>query len=226
MEIVDQPNLYDVNNVYPILTSILIFILQTVLTLLDTNSYVKEVGISNMGDSIISKAKFYLSYFSGYITYVLKTIVGLVGLWVLLTVIRCSFVIIFNLAQPLAEGAKLAEEFRGSMFYKLRVAMQSNAMYVLGMMFIDRFFAKFLIFGPLLILLAMVGISFFMYERKAMLTMLEEGELDKAQGILNTMHHHCMFFLMIVIIVIIVSVVRTYTNVFGVLNPTTIAAPA
>lgn len=219
MEIVDKPNLYSPDNFRFVFVAVFLYILQTIITLLDTNTYIKEVGISNIGDSIISKAKFYLSYFSGYITYFLKTVVGLIGLWILLTVIRCAFVVIFNIAKPLGEGAKLMEEFRGTMFQKLKTAMKDNATLILGMMFIDRFFVKFLVFGTSLLLVLMVGMAFFLYERKALMVMLEDNDIERVQSTLNTIHHHCMFFLMILIIVLIVSVVRTFVSVYSYENP-------
>ena len=219
MEIIDKPNLYDIGNAWPMIISVALFILQTIISLIDTNMYIKDAGISNLGDSIVSKAKFYMSYISGYITYILKTSVSLFGLWVLLSVIRASIVVIFNLVIPVGEGASLAQEFRGTMFYKLKVALKSNAMFIFGMFFIDKFFVKFLVFGTVIMLLSLVGVAFFMYERKQLITMLEDGELEKTQRILNTMHHHMMFYIMCLVIIIITSIVRTYSRTFEALHP-------
>ena len=219
MEIVDKPNLYDIGNAWPMIISVSIFILQSVISLIDTNMYVKDVGITDMTSSIVSKARFYMSYVSGYITYVLKTAVSLFGIWVLLTVIRASIVVIFNLVKPIGEGAKLAQEFQGTIFYKLKVSFKSNAMFVLGMFFIEKFFVKFLVYGILIMLLSLVGIAFFLYERKQLLNMMDDGELEKTQHILNTLHHHMMFYMVCIVFIIISSVVRTYTRTFDNLNP-------
>lgn len=217
MEIIDKANIYDPDNVGIIFVSVALFVLQTVLALMDTNTFIKDFGVGDATDSIISKARFYYSYFAGYMTYFLKLTVSLFSLLILLTVIRAGVLAIWNILRPVQAGK--GDEFRGSMYSMLKIAAKSNALWVLGVYHMERFFKTFLVFSPLLILLITLGFSIFLYERKSLEEMKDEENIQRVHNVLNTLHHHNMFFLVFAVFAVIIYIVSNYVQTFARINP-------
>lgn len=218
MELINKMELYSPNNAIPVLVSIALFALQTVLALMDTNTYIKDMGII---DTVISKGKFLYSYVAGFYTYFIKLTVQLFSLFVLVSVIRVVVVTVFNILRPLPGGAmgKAAEEFQSSMFAKIKEALKSNILWLLGIYLIDRFLASFAIFGPVLLFFAIMGFSLIMYYPKGIQPLMDEGEDESAVQILNTYHHHMMFFISLVVTALILYILSLYALIFAYLNP-------
>lgn len=217
MEIIDQMDLYNPDNTIPILISIVLFSLQTILALIDANSYIKDAGIA---DTVISKGKFLFSYIAGYFTYILRLTVQAFSLYILLTVIRIAIVTIFNILRPLTGGGKGADEFRGSLFYKLKVALKNNALWILGFYMLDMFLMAFFVFGPLLIIFIIIGFAVLIYNPSAIKRVdEEEGETEKAMKMLNTIHHHMMFFISLVVVMLIMYIIGVFARTFAAMNP-------
>lgn len=220
MEIIDKANIYDPDNAGIIFTSVALFVLQSVLALMDTNTFIKEFGVADATDTLITKARFYYSYFAGYMTYFLKLTVSLFSLLILLTVIRAGILAIWSILRPI-QGNK-TDEFRGSMYSMLKIAAKNNALWVLGVYHMDRFFTNALVFTPLLILLITLGFCIFIYERKSLeKNKDEDNDIQRVHNILNTMHHHHMFFLVFVVFAVIIYVVSNYVTTFARINPLT-----
>jgi hypothetical protein len=217
MEIIDQMDLYNPYNTLPILVSIVLFCLQTVLALIDANTYIKDSGIA---DTVISKGKFLYSYIAGYFTYILRLTVQAFSLYILLTIIRIAIVTIFNILRPLTGGGQGADEFRGSLFYKLKVALKNNALWILGFYLLDMFFIAFFVFGPLLILFITIGFAALIYNPQDIKRIdEEEGETEKAMKMLNTVHHQMMFFITLLVVMLIMYIIGVFARKFAAMNP-------
>ena len=218
MEMISIHDMYNPDNAAPVIVSILLFILQSIVALIDTNTIVKDIGI---GDSVITRGKFLYSYISGYFTYFLKVTVLLFTLYVLLTIIRAAIVTIFNIIKPLSSGsaAQMDADLRGSMFQKLKEALKENAMWLMGIYFIDMFIYAFVVFGPLIFFFIIVGYCIIIYDPRSLRKMEEDGENEKALQILNTIHHHIMFFLTICIAILIIYMIMLFGHNFAEFNP-------
>lgn len=218
MEMISVQDMYNPDHAIPILVSILLFILQTIVALIDTSTYIKDIGI---GDRVISRGKFLYSYIGGYFTYFLKVTVMLFSLFILLTVIRSAVVTIFNIIRPLVgEGAASMEaSLRGSMYDKLKEALKENALWLMGIYFIDMFIFAFTIFGPLFFFFIILGFSILIYDVGGLKELEENGENEKALQVLNTVHHHMMFFMSICIAILIIYMTGLFSHNFAEFNP-------
>jgi hypothetical protein len=218
MEIIDIDDIYDPVNVQKILVSVALFTLQSVLALIDTNTYIKDFGVADATDSIITKGRFYYSYFAGFMTFFLKLSVSLISLFILITVIRAGIVGIWNIMRPI-KGTQ-EDEFRGSIYSLFKIAAKSNMLYILGIYHLEGFWRTFLIYSPIIILFITLGYALFVYERKALEeTRDSEGDLPKVHSILNTLHHHHMFFIVIVVFILIFYTFGSYANKYYEIHP-------
>jgi len=207
--------LYNADNAIPILVSIVLFTLQTVLALIDTNTYIKDMGII---DTVISKGKFLYSYVAGFYTYFIKLAIQMVSLFILISIIRVLVVTIFNLLRPLSSSAIGANQFESTMFGKLKEALKNNILWLLGIYLIDRFMASFMVYGPVLLLFAIMGFSLIIYYPKGIQPLMEDGEDESAIQMLNTYHHHMMFFMSLVTTTLILYILSCYVLMFTNLN--------
>ena len=224
MEIIPIQDMYNGDNAVIVIISICLFILNTILALIDTNTYIKDIGI---GDRVISKGKFLYSYIGGYFTYFLKLTIMIFTLYILLTFIRIAVVTVFNIMKPLSgDGASdMTKGLAKNLFEKYKEAIKNNALWLMGMYFIDMFLMSFLVFCPILIFLLILGFSILIYENKSMKDMEDNGENEKALQILNTVHHHMMFFMSICIAIIILYIIGVFSHNFTLFNEESLAVP-
>lgn len=216
MELIDNMDLYNPDNAIPVLVSIVLFTLQTVIALIDTNTYIKDIGI---GDTVISKGKFYYSYISGYMTYFLKLTMSMLSLYILLSLIRIAIVTILNILRPFGANFKATEEFKQTIFFKLKVALKNNALWILGMYFIEKFFMMFLLWIPLLIALITLGYAFFVYPQEPMKAYEDNGDNEIALQNGNTIHSHMMFNVSVFVAITVAYMLGMFAKKFAEQNP-------
>jgi hypothetical protein len=214
MEIVPIQDMYNGDNATAVVISIVLFILNTIVALIDTNTYIKDSGI---GDRVISKGKFLYSYIGGYFTYFLKITVMIFTLYILLTIIRIAVITIFNIMKPLSgDGAAgMSSSLSKTLFDKYKEALKDNALWLMGIYFIDMFLVVFVVFAPLLIFFIILGFSILIYENGSMKDMEDNGENEKALQILNTVHHHMMFIISICVAILILYMIGLFSHNFA-----------
>jgi preprotein translocase subunit SecG len=223
MEIIPIQDMYNGDNATIVVISILLFILNTIVALIDTNTYIKDMGI---GDRVISKGKFLYSYIGGYFTYFLKITVMIFTLYILLTIIRIAVITVFNIMKPLSgDGASsMSDGLAQTLFDKYKESLKDNALWLMGIYFIDMFIMAFVVFAPLLIFFIILGFSILIYENKSMKDLEDEGKNEKALQILNTVHHHMMFFISICVAILILYMIGLFSHNFANFNEEALSA--
>jgi hypothetical protein len=216
MEIVDNMDLYNPHNVIPLVISILLFVLYVVITLIDTNIFIKEYGI---GDEVIGTGKFLYSYVAGYFVFFLKLATSMMTLYILLSLIRIAIVAIFNIFRPIALGGAGADDFKGTIFGKVKTALKNNALWILGIYMFERFLMSFIIYAPILILLIIIGYGWRIYNYKSLKELEELEQNEEVLRALKTTHNHMMFLLSIFVSILIIYIVGVYVQTFNLKNP-------
>jgi hypothetical protein len=216
MGFIDSIDIYTPENAIPVVTSMFLFIMYTVITLMDANEYIKELGI---GDNVISTGKFIYTYIAGYFTYILKTTVSMISIWVLLSIVRVALVVIFNIFRPVALGGAGAADFSKSMSGKIGTALKNNALWILGFFMINKFLVTFLAYGPIFVLLITFAYGIRIYNYETLRRQEKDGETEPALRALMTTHHHMMITLSLFVIMLIGYLAMLYINTFNIVNP-------
>lgn len=215
MEIVDNMDLYKPQNAIPIIVSVLLFILYGVITMMDTNIFIKEYGI---GDEVIGIGKFLYSYVAGYFTFFLKLVTSMLTLYVLLSIIRVSVIVIFNVLRPVALGGAGEEDFKGSIFGKAKTALKNNALWILGIYLVDKFIISFVFTAPVLLFLMLIGFALRLYNYNFLMDLKDNDENEEALRILGTTHHHMMFLLSVIFAIVVIYIFGIYVFTFNIKN--------
>lgn len=216
MEIVSADELYSVENAIPMIISIVLFSLQSVVGMMDTHTYLLE---GDIGEGVVSRGRLLYSYFVGYITYILKVTSMLFSLYILLTIVRVGVVVVFNMLVPLGSSGSMADKFKGALFDKFKEAIKGNLVWFMGIYLIDNFLKSFFVFAPLLVFVTLAGFAIFVYNPESMRRYEENDENEKARAVVNTVHHHVMFYLGFVVVVLIVYMIGNFISQFSMRNP-------
>lgn len=215
----DMPIIYEPENALPLIISCVLFFLYTILTLIDTNTLVKDSGIAN---EVISRGKFFYSYLMGHFTYFFKLTFTLFKLWILVSLIRAGILIIFNLLKPFGVGqsANAAEaDFKGSMYMLIKESLNNNTFWILGLYKMELSYRTYLLFAPLLFFGVLIGYSILIYDTKKLREFEEVSEEEEVLQVLNTYHSHTFFLLVLLVILCLVNVTTMYVHSFSIYHP-------
>jgi hypothetical protein len=198
-------NIYTEENAPAVMISIVLFLLHTILGLLDANTYVQEIIEE---DEAISGIKMFYSYIYGYIMFFIKAGVSMFTLWVLISVIMVGFVLAFSLLKP-AGG-----NFGDALFEKFINSLKNNAVYVLGIFMIKRALSILVILGPVTFLLILICFTAFLYKKNK----IPKTYPDK-EYITKTYHNHLMMLMSFIIVFSIFAIAALYARDFVAFNP-------
>lgn len=202
------PAVLNSTNVVPVAVSIFIFLMYSLITLIDTNTAIREFAV---GGEPVSSFKFLYSYLAGLYTYFLKITTSLFTLYLLVTIIRVGIVVIFNIFRPTGSGVSansIAQDYQNDMFSKVKHAMRDNGVWIFGLYLMDRFLVFFLAYSPILFVLILLMYSIRIYNSKKIIAMTDT---DKRTRVVNTMHNQTMFFFVFTIVTIIAYFIYQYT---------------
>lgn len=187
-----------------VLVSFILYLLYSIVTLIDTNMYIKDVGI---GEVIVTKAKFIYSYIAGYLVYILRLIVSLLLLYILITVIRIAIVVILTMLTPVANPST----FNQQIFNIIKAACRENAITALGPLFIDNYFKiTFFLVLPFLIFYSLIY-ALVIYKPNGIKEAIEDQQnQDKGMYMLNTFHSFMMFTIVCIVMVTLTSMLIQY----------------
>lgn len=201
MSFIKDEDLYSLENTTPVLIGIIFFAFQSVITLMDVNTYIKDFGIS---EGTISRGRFLYTYVSGFLTYIIKITLALLTIYVLLSIIRCALVITFFILT--------GEETSNSVGKMLRDALQNNLFYVYSIYLFDGFMYMFLAAAPVLMLTILAGFAILIYNASSIQELEDNNKSERALNILNTLHHHMMFFIAVTVVCLIIAMIGTYIS--------------
>ena len=192
----------DVINIYKnpgaFLVSGTLFILYTILTLIDVNDIIKSYNVLDLGST--TRGTMVYSYISGYYIFVLKLLITILTVFVLVTIIRISVVVVLSLfklrIQMQGGGAtEIKRSYEGGSDDLIMAAVNSNFKLFLGFFTVPSmayFIFIFLVLLPLLLFFAILAIVQF-YDKPRIQS--EVTESVHTASILNTNHHYLMFII-------------------------------
>ena len=205
-----KSDVYLEESLIPILTSITLFSLYAIATLMETNMVLKDIGL---GDEAIKPGRLIYATFASYFIWFLRTSLSIVVLWGLLTIIRVGIravIAIFKTAPT--SDIELA---------KIVVYNTKNNIYwTLGIYLIDSVLLFFCAYAPLLLLFIMIPYCLLIYNYRAMKLYEQNHDTVESQGTLNTMHHHIMMIICIIVFMVIVTVTLRYIKQYDSLHNT------
>lgn len=204
--------IYEKGNFLKMIVSITFFSLHIIIALIETNLFIKDIGI---GDQVISNAKFFYSLFSGYFSWFFRMLTSLLMLWILLAVVRSSIIGVINVFRVTGNSTTdFANTIRG--------AASDTVLYTLGMFLIKGSIPFFGVYAPYILLMIMLSYCVLMYQRDALQRMEEKELNDRVINSLNTIHHHTMMVMTMLIISITVYLVFRYVKQFLEQNPSSL----
>jgi len=204
--------IYEQGNFLKMIVSITFFSLHIVIALIETNLFIKDIGI---GDQVISNGKLFYSLFSGYFSWFFRMLVSLLMLWLLLAVVRSSIIGLINVFRTTGNSTSaFANTIRG--------AASDTILYTLGMFLIQGSLMFFGAYAPYIFLMIMLSYCVLMYQREALQRMEEKQLTVRVINSLNTIHHHTLMVMTTLVISITVYLVIRYVKHFLELNPSSL----
>lgn len=191
MSIDDVLDIYSPSLLAAFMLSSLFFLLYGVINLIDTNNYIKEFNILDIGT--VNRGSLIYAYVAGYYMFVLKVIIALVTIFVLTLIIRIAvttMIGIFTNKQTGGDSRKIMHGAAFSVANKIEEAVFGNMRYLLSFMTTGTFVIIFLILIPLFLFFFMlVYVRFFNVE------VINEENLNESPKIMITYHHSMMYLL-------------------------------
>lgn len=198
-------DLYQEHQLVRIITSITMFTMYSMAILMETNNFMRDVGLS---EQAVGGGKLVYSTFAGYFTWFLKVGLSMVTLWGLLTVIRVAIRGVIEIFKPeKASNAQIASVVRYN---------TSDTLYwTLGIFLIDKTLMMICFYAPIILICTMIPYCVFVYNKSAYVRMEQtEDDNRKVSGALNTMHHHIMMLLTLMICILIMATTLRYVSAF------------
>jgi hypothetical protein len=192
------------NNPAAFIVSGTLFMLYLILTLIDTNDLIKSYNILDVDNTTRSTIIF--SYLCGYFMFVIKLLIAILTIFVIVTIIRISIIVILNTFKNLVpssgggivEGAAdIKRIYKGGSDNMIMDGVESNFRFFLGYFTVPSlayFIFLYLVIIPLVFLFFLYVISQF-YDQ----AFVQNTNQDKASSILNTNHHFILFMMTILV---------------------------
>lgn len=201
--LVSADAIYTAKNFPKVVVSMTLFSLYTIITLMETNLFIKDIGI---GDSVISSGKLFYSLIAGYLSWFFKMGLSLLTLWVVLSAILTAVIGIINIFRSTKEAA----QYEASYAKGVRGAMTLMAYSILSMYMIEGCIPMFAGFVPVVFLMLVFGFCILVYQYAPLKKLEDQGQEAKALRCLNTVHHHYMMFISLMISCVVVYMINTY----------------
>ncbi len=201
-------NIFDNDYTIQVCTSIILFSLYTLTTLLDTNTAIKESGII---ERPVSKFKLIYTYFAAFITYFIRVTILILSVFIIISIIRTSIIVIFNIIKPQKNNNEISakeieDNYKEDIFDKIQNGIRDNSIWTLGLYQVPLFIPTMLLIAPLLFILSNLGYILFIYNTKNINENTEEEKL-KIMGTLNKL----LFFM---IVIIIIQIILQFTSLY------------
>jgi hypothetical protein len=194
-------DIYLEDSLVPILTSITLFSLYAIATLMETNMVMKDIGL---GDQAIKPGKLIYATIASYFIWFLRTSLSIVVLWGLLTIIRVGIrTVIAIFKSSTTSDIDLAN----IVVYNTK----NNIFWTLGIYLVDSVLLFFCAYAPMLLFFIMIPYCTMIYNYRAMkIQEQQQNDISETQGTLNTMHHHIMMIMSIIVVMVIITVTLRY----------------
>ena len=194
MELTDALGTYDPTMVKAFFVSAILFLLYSVINLIDTSSYIKDYNILDINST--PRGRLVYAYMSGYFMFILKAVLALVTLFVLILIIRIAvatlihiFTAIKKKKQKGGAGMIASSMVEGTMG-KVEEAVHSNIRWFLAFVTSKPFIIVFLVIIPIFLFFVLLAYSRFYNPEH-----IKETSLDKAPRIMGTHHAFLMFLI-------------------------------
>lgn len=204
-------DLYQDHQLVRVITSITMFTMYSTAILIETNNFMRDVGLS---DQTVSGGKLIYSSFAGYFTWFLKVGLSMVTLWGLLTVIRVAIRGVIEIFKPdRPSNAEVASV--------VRYNTNDTLYWTLGIFLIDNVLMLLCFYAPVIFILIMLPYCYGVYNKKAF-DKLEQNEDDnrKVSGAFNTMHHHIMMLMTVLVFTMIIAATLRYISTYDKMRAT------
>lgn len=199
MSLGDSIEIYSPKALMAVILSGTLFLLYSIINLIDMSSYIKNFNILDVGS--YTRATMIYAYIAGYFMFLLKVIIALITLFILTLIIRIAIstiIDIFDNGQPQNGGGAAiihAGAIESANLISIEV-VRSNLKYILGFMTLNSFIILFLVLIPIFLFFGVSAYSKFYNQEHIM----NENQ-DEAPRIMTT-HHNFLVYLIVSLFII------------------------
>lgn len=195
--------IYEKSNHKWVILSMSLFLLYTIVTLMETDMFIRDIGI---GDYIISNGKLFYSVFAGYYSWFLKIALSMVVLWSLISAVRVAIVGIMSVFNP----ADSSDDVKLSFKKKLYDALIHTSYATLGYFLVEDSLILTILFAPIIVMGVLASYCLIMYDVPSLKDLDRKGKNNQVLQCLNTSHHICMISITILILTLYIYVLSKY----------------
>jgi len=199
MSLAESLDIYSATALMAVMLSATLFLLYSVINLIDMNGYIKNFNVLDVGT--YDKGTMIYAYIAGYYMFLLKVIIALVTLFILTLILRVAVSTIVDVftPKPNSQSGGAAEIHAGaaeSANLMKNEVVRSNLKYILGFTILKSFVILFLILIPLFLFFTLFAYSKFYNQQH-----VQNNNKDNAPKIMLT-HHNFLIYLIVCLFII------------------------
>lgn len=214
-----QPGFFEFHAVDPFATSMILYGLVSINSLVDVNYRLLELGAANLNTP---KARFFWYYFSSSLSYFIRSLFGLFVLILLVCIITAIIAVIIKVFSGVKDDGLSANAIMKNIKSDLSKAVldqvKKTADFVMNVYTIksdNKFMYKklpdliklFMIILPIFMVLMMASFAISLYK-----PIMNPDEESKKSSVMSTNHHYIYFMLVFFVIIFIGLFLHTYIN--------------
>jgi hypothetical protein len=193
MSLADSIDIYSPSALMAVMLSGTLFLLYSVINLIDMNGYIKNFNILDVGTS--TRAMMIYAYISGYYMFLLKVVIALVTLFILTLIIRIAVSTIIDIFSNKKDQSGGAAEIHAGAIASAHLmsveVVRSNLKYILGYITLNTFVILYLIIIPVFLFFGIFAyLKFYNQEH------VQSENNNEAPRIMAT-HHNFLVYLIV-----------------------------
>lgn len=193
MSLAESIDIYSPSALMAVMLSGTLFLLYSVINLIDMNGYIKDFNILDVGTC--TRATMIYAYIAGYYMFLLKVIIALVTLFILTLIIRIAVSTIIDIFAPKPGQAGGAAAIHAGAIASANLmsveVVRSNLKYILGYITLRTFVILFLVIIPIFLFFAIFAYSKFYNQEH-----IQSENNNEAPKIMST-HHNFLIYLIV-----------------------------
>ncbi len=194
MQLNEALGVYDPIYLKAFMVSATLFLLYSIINLIDLNGYIKEFNILDVAST--PRGRFVFAYMGGYFMFILKVVLALLTLFILLLIIRIAvstLIYVFTAIKKekqVGGAGPLASKLAADVMNKVQEAVSSNMRWLLGFITCKPFIIIFLVIVPIFLFFVLLAYSMFYNPEH-----IQEVNMTEAPRIMLTHHGFFMFLI-------------------------------
>jgi hypothetical protein len=199
MSLSESIDIYSPTALMAVMLSATLFLLYSIINLIDMNGYIKNFNILDVGT--YDRGTMIYAYIAGYYMFLLKVIIALITLFILTLILRITvstIMDVFTQKSNLQSGgaAQIQAGAAESVNLMKNEVVRSNLKYILGFTILKSFVILFLIIIPLFLFFALFAYTKF-YDQEQ----VQNHDKNNAPKIMLT-HHNFLIYLIVSLFII------------------------